>query len=574
MNSLCGMTRLRFLWYVFAVLLAGFTYFYGLDSQHVPKNGDEYPYEHITRLTAASGHLLPLQSQLDNMRNTKPPLVFWQGIVSTRWGRDWTLWKLRYPSVIYTLLTAMMTFLLGWKLSRQMETGFIAMLAYLAFFSTYRYGRPFLINPPEVFWFFLPFFTLLYWRPATFDSRWKVPLLLGVEVGIGLLYKSFALIAPVGLCLAWWYLHLRDYHLLTFLRKDAGKIAITVLLALALFGMWFVLDPDPQAVWREFVVGENAGKFDAHGSYLANLLWGGSSVWALVIGYPMNAGLLAVPVVAVFFIAFRRHASLSDEEKMLWIWMVALFIMFCLPNQRSARYLLEAMPGLAVLCALNWQRIGRTAFVFSLLPMAGTLALFAFLSFRLQQEMTGVQLYSTIYWFLLSATAVLTLGALFVADFTRPAVNVAALLVLLCFAAFLRPFDGAPGNYSNEVQRTMHGRNVWVPCNFRAKAEGYRFILPGARVHGYREETYPGVSALSANFHLFAVQVPLDDPGCARCRILGQRLDIRSRQNEDELKEMLLHGDVFRHLFVKELLVEMPEMPVDRMPWSVEEGCR
>jgi 4-amino-4-deoxy-L-arabinose transferase-like glycosyltransferase len=574
MKTLYGMTRLRFFWYALAVLLAACTYFYGLDSQHVPKNGDEYPYEHITRMTAASGHLLPLQSQLDNMRNTKPPLIFWQGIASTHWGRDWTLWNLRYPSVIYTLLTSAMVFLLGWKLSRQMESGFIALLAYLAFFSTYRYGRPFLINPAEVFWFFLPFFTLLYWLPAAFESRWKVPLLLGVWVGIGLLYKSFALIAPVGLCLAWWYLHYRDYRLLDCLRRDAGKVAITLLLALALFGLWFLFDPDPQAVWREFVVGENAGKFDAHGSYLAKFLWGGSSVWALLIGYPMNAGLLALPVVAVFIISYRRRRLLSDEEKLLWIWMVALFLVFSLPSQRSARYLLEAMPGLAVLCALNWQRIGRAAFVTSLVVMAGALALFAFLSVRLQHEMTGLELYTPLYWALLGMTALLILAAIFIPGFTRPAINVAAVLVLLCFAAFLRPFDGAPGNYSAATQRYVQGREVWVPCNFRAKEEGYRFILPGAQVHGYREEIYPDASALSANFRLFAVQVPLQDPGCDRCRILGQRLDIRSRQSGAELEDMLLHGDVFRHLFVKELLVEMPEMPVDRMPGSIEEGCR
>lgn len=574
MKSLCGMTRLRFSWYALAALLAVFTYFFGLDSQHVPKNGDEYPYEHITRLTAASGHLLPLQSQLDAMRNTKPPLIFWQGIASTRWGEDWTLWNLRYPSVIYTLLTAMMTFLLGWKLSRQMETGFIALLTYLAFFSTYRYGRPFLINAPEVFWFFLPFFTLLYWRPAAFESRWMVPLLLGVEVGIGLLYKSFALIAPVGLCLAWWYLHYRGYRPFDFLRKDAGKVAVTVSLALALFGSWFLLDPDPQAVWREFVVGENAGKFDAHGSYITKFLWGGSSVWALIIGYPMNAGLLAIPVAAVFFIAFRRRALLSDQEKLLWIWMAALFIVFSLPSQRSARYLLEAMPGLAVLCALNWQRISRAAFVVSLVLMAGVLALFAFLSVRLQHEMTGAELYSPLYWILLAITAALIVAALFVPGFSRPAVNVAALLVLLCFAAFLYPFDGAPGTYSAATQRYVQGREVWVPCNFRAKEEGYRFILPGAQVHGYREETYPDAATLATHYRLFAVQVPLQDPGCADCRILGQRLDIRSRQSEAELKQMLFNGDVFRHLFVKELLVEVPGMAVSMTPGSVEEGCR
>lgn len=62
------------------MLAAAFVHFFDLDGQHIPKNGDEYLYAHITRLTADSGHLLPLQSELDGMRNTKPPpLLFWQG---------------------------------------------------------------------------------------------------------------------------------------------------------------------------------------------------------------------------------------------------------------------------------------------------------------------------------------------------------------------------------------------------------------------------------------------------------------------------------------------------------------
>src|SRR5258707_15557445 len=100
-------------WYWLASLGAAFFSFYPLKTQHTPRNGDEFPYAHITRLTASSGHLLPLQSGFEDMRNTKPPLLFWQGIASTGWGRNWTLWHLRYPSVIYTLLTAGMGFLLA-----------------------------------------------------------------------------------------------------------------------------------------------------------------------------------------------------------------------------------------------------------------------------------------------------------------------------------------------------------------------------------------------------------------------------------------------------------------------------
>ena len=566
------LSGLHLLWYVLALLLAVVTYFYGLDSQHIPKNGDEYPYAHITRLTAASGHLLPLQSELDGMRNTKPPLLFWQGIVSTHWGQDWDLWHLRYPGVIYTLLTALLVFQLAKKLSGyKLEAGFVAALTFLAFFSTYRYGRPFLVNPPEVFWFFLPFFTLLYWRPFSFESRLKVPLLLGVEIGIGLLYKSFALLAPIGLVLVWWYLHEREYRWREFLVKDSFKPVLAGIVALSLFALWFAFDPDPQSVWREFVVGENAGKFEAHGdSYWMKLLWGSSSVWALLLGYPMNAGLLAFPVAALFFVSYRRRYHLDDAEKMLWIWMTVLFIVFAVPSQRSARYLLEAMPGVAVLCALNWQRIPRWAFVLTLLASSAVLLLLSFLARSLQNETGGM--YDWSYWLLAGGTLVLTLLGMISFRLTRSLVNVVVLLTFLSLAAFLRPFDGAMGTYSEDARRYVQGKDVWVSCNFRAHDEGHRFLLPNARVHGYDESWNLKPDELAARYRIFALQLPLNAEACTGCKVIGQRLDIRGRHGSEELQAML-GGDVYQHLFVKELLVESPQVNTN-MRDANKEGCR
>jgi hypothetical protein len=558
---------LRTAWYLSACLLAVFIYFYGLDSQHIPKNGDEYPYEHITRLTTEGGKLLPLQSQLDNMRNTKPPLLFWQGIASTAWGKNWTLWNLRYPSVIYTLLTSTMLFLLGWKLpyrtkADKLETGFIAALTFLAFFTTYRFGRPFLTNPPEVFWIFLPFFVLLYWRQA-FASRWLIPLLLGISIGIGFLYKSFALGLPVTLGLAGWYLHQRQYRMAEFLKQDALKIVIVISVAVALFAMWFLLDPDPLAVWKEFVVGENVGKFDPHGpGYLSKLLWGGSSIWSYALAFLTNPGLLAFPVVALFVVAYKRRSRLSHEEKLLWIWIAVMFLSFALPSQRSGRYLLAAMPAVALLCALNWQQISRKAFIPSLVLAGALIVGIAYLAVQLQSEMSDVQLYSPTFWLLITGAGILTLLAIVVPSFTRPVVNVVALLVLLCFAAFLRPFDGALGNYSAEAQQYASGKKVGVPCNFRAMDEGYRFILPGAQVRGYSEDQNLSASQLAARYPLFVVQLALNDDtkngGCAACKTIGQRLDIRGRQSSAELKEMFMQGKVFQHLFVREILMESP----------------
>jgi 4-amino-4-deoxy-L-arabinose transferase-like glycosyltransferase len=607
--------RLRLAWYGLATLLAGFVYFYGLGGDHIPKNGDEFPYAHVTRVTAGSGHLLPLQSEIVSLRNTKPPLLFWQGIASTSWGKNWTLRHLRYPSVIYTLLTAMMVFLLGAKLSGRWETGFrahldtapavtaeaperghlvrfgrpmfigarewlsggqsgqdvrapgavsgwktgcLALLAFLAFFSTYRYGRPFLTDPPDVFWLFLPFFVLLYWEPATFESRFSVPILVGLAIGVGLLYKSFALALPVSLGVAWWYLHRRGYRVATFLTRDAWKIAVMASISLALFALWFVFDPNPRAILKEFILRENVGKFEAPGgSYLSELLWGGSSIWSLALGYPLNAGLLALPVVALFYVTYKRRAQLGEAEKLLWIWVIALFLVFSLPSQRSERYLLPAMPALAVLCALNWDRISRKVFVASLVATGAVVAVIAYLSLRLQQGMAGNSPYSAAYWMLLTGTAAFVLLALFVPKLTRPGLSVAGLLVFLCFAAFLRPFDGPLGHYSNEVQQYARGREVWVPVNFKAKEEGYVFLLPGAKVHPYTYDPRLTAAELSARYSLFAVRLPINDASPAGGKIIGQRLDLGSRHTSRQIMEML-KGKVFEHLFLKELLVQAP----------------
>jgi 4-amino-4-deoxy-L-arabinose transferase-like glycosyltransferase len=558
--------------YLATTLLAVFVYFYALDSQHIPRNGDEAVYAHITRLTAQSGQLLPLQSALDNMRNTKPPLLFWQGIASTHWGQQWDWWHLRYPSVAYTLLTALLLFLLGKKITGRAETGFIAALAYLAFFSTYRYGRPFLVNPAEVFWCFLPFFTLLYWRPLSFESRLWIPLLLGVEIGIGLLYKSFALLAPIGLILAGWYWHERRHQWREFFKHDAAKPVLTGIVALAIFGLWFVFDPDPQAVWNEFVVGENAAKFDAHSNgYWAQLLWGGSSVWVLLLGYPMNAGLLAFPVAALFVVAYRRRYQQSDTEKLIWIWMAVLFVIFAIPSQRSARYLLEAMPGVALLCALNWQRLPRWVFLATLVACGAVLFLLAFLATSLSREVGG--LYTWAYWVLMGSTLALLLLALLKASWTRGLVNIVVLLTLLGLATFLRPFDGAPGTYSEAAQRYVQGKEVWVSCNFRAGEEDRRFLLQGARVRGYNENWKLTAEQLAARYPIFTVQLPLDVTACKECKVIGQRLEIRSRHSSEELLAML-RGEVYQQLFVREWLLEAPHAPVTAGAGGQEEGCR
>jgi len=98
-----------------------------------------------------------------------------------------------------------------------------------------------------------------------------------------------------------------------------------------------------------------------------------------------------------------------------------------------------------------------------------------------------------------------------------------------------------------------------VPYNFNAKYERYRFMLPGARIRGYREE--PGLRAtdLARRYPAFAVRLPVSETPGGQGRIIGQRLDIRSRQSSREIKEMIF-SNALEHAFVREYLIEAEQV--------------
>lgn len=540
--------------YVLIGALALLAYFAGLDGRYIPKNGDESVYVHITRHTAAVGQWLPLQSELDGMRNTKPPLLFWQGILSTNWMSNADLWNLRWPSVLYTFLVAAMVFALAARITGRVTGGLVGALAWLAFFSTYRYGRPFLTNPPEIFWLFLPFFAWIMLGRRVYDSRWLVPLLFGVAFGIGLLYKSFALALPLGVALLAWFGYERDFRIGRAFFADLGRITIMMATALGLFALWFVFDPDPAAVWQEFVIGENAQKFDAERGYLRTLLWSDSSIWSLALNYPLNAGLLMAPVAIMFVIAFRERRVIGHDETLLWIWVFVFFLVFALPSQRSGRYLMPAMPAMAVLLAVYWQRIPRWAFVLSLLTTLTVTLLFVYLSLQVNRALPENPPYGLLHGTVLIILLTVIGWGLWRAGARAAAAMAATFLVYLSFSSLAAPFERDAGRFDPQVQEKVRGTDVWVPCNFRASHEGHRFLLPGANVLGYDDGNNPAAGELATRYPQFVVRVPIGASTCAGCTVIGERLEIRSRHSQTQIDEMMA-GRIFENLFVRELLV-------------------
>ncbi len=563
---------------VLILLLGVFTYIYGLDSRFAPKNGDEYPYMHIVRMTADSGHWLPLQSDMDGIKNTKPPLIFWQGIASTNWASEWTLANLRWPSVLYTGLTAFFLFLAVRRFSGKTQTGILAALIWLSFFSTYRYGRPFLADPPEVFWITLPFLAILYWGKSAFESKFFFPLLAGLCFGVALFAKSFAYIVPASFALGLYYWRWRQWCIPQVLIRDFYKLIVVAALALGVFALWFLVDPNPQAVWAEFVLGENAGKFSARqSSYLMDLLRGGDSIWLLILTTIANAGLFTFVLVSSLVRSWRTRRFLSLEEVLLLLLIFAFFIVFSLPSQRSGRYLLPVMPAFAALIALYWDRLPLWGFRIALLLQLLILSLLCWIGINLQFSQwmadAGVWTYSYSHWALMAAGLLLVLLGLLKCSLTKTFSLAACFLVYCALTSSLAPLEGTLGRYSVETIAQVQGKDVWIPCDYRAKDEEYRLLMPGAKLHGYLAKNASDVNTLTSSYPLVAVHAPLgvQPTLCESCQIIGQRMEMRARHSNAEIKEMLM-GQIGKHLFVNEYLISTPVASPDVS--NLKDVCR
>ena len=540
------------------LILAFCTYLHGLGSLHILRNGDELVYMNITRVTSMAKEWLPLQG-IPGMRNTKPPLLFWQGLMSTDWGNHWAVTALRWPSVMWTFATALLCGLLGWRMSgRDVFKGALAVLFYLAFFTTYRYGRPYLTNPPETFWVFASFFTLLWWKPRSFDSRFLFPTILGVLAGMALLTKSFAQLLPIGVGLSWWHLHVRGWRVASFMRRSLPGIVWTAVISLGMFSLWFLFDPEPAAIWREFVMGENVGKMGSGmGAWLKGFLWSGDTVWSLAGSWFTNAGLLAFPLFALMVECWKHRHNLTDEERLLWIWVFAIFMVFCIPSQRSGRYLLEGMPALAVLMAVRYQHIWRYAFVMSLCGAIAVLLSLGWISWLLAREL-GIEVFSWWHFPLVVAAIAFSVTAIARPSWTALCTPTAMLSVFLALSSFLSVFDAPLGTYDNAVIKATAGRVVWAPEKFRSKAETHRFLLPGAVVRGYPAGGKLPDAPTRGPDDWMVIQKPLDAP--APAGEMGSRIDITSRHKAWQIREMAT-GKVTKHLFAREWIVPASPLP-------------
>jgi len=546
------------------VLVALAVYLFGLGGAYAPTNGDEMVYIHIARMTAESGHWLPLQSEIVDTRNTKPPLLFWQAMAAGDWGQHWSLFALRLPSIAYTFLTTALLAFFAHRISGRLRTACLAAALYLLFFSTFRYGRVYLTSAPETFWLALPLWWLL-WRHLhhagqRFNaSAWGIGTytLLGIAMGLGCAYKSFALAAPTAAAL-WCAILLSENKVRwpTVVRTTLG-VTWSTALAVGIFALWFVLDPDPASVWQEFVLAENAGKMSNTQGYWHAALFGAYPMWTQLLAYPANAGLLFFAVLGLGWTglkdAFKRqtYARLTPAMGILLTWLVVWLIVFTIPSQRSERYVIPAMPALAIVMALVWEKIPRAWFWVTLAITVPALVMLARIGWVMgdMQIASGVQ----VAMILIAACAGLAgaTAGFIVKNWCKTATLVACLAVYATFSLMVEPLGTEEAGYSAATRQQMQGQRVAVPNGFTGQYERFHFVLPGARITPYDAEgrntgalkpELPPVERLAYLLEQFDAVVWLQDsldqpgPSCLpRCTLLGARWHVKSRHKDGEV---------------------------------------
>ena len=129
------------------------------------------------------------------------------------------------------------------------------------------------------------------------------------------------------------------------------------------------------------------------------------------------------------------------------------------------------------------------------------------------------------------------------------------------------------GRFDLATIQAARNMELWIPCDYRAKDEEYRLLLPGAKLHGYAARDAGNIDVLQNTYPFVAVQTPLGvtPQVCESCKIVGSRMEMRARHSDQEIKAMLM-GEIGEHLFVNEYLISTPIKMTE--PQSGKDACR
>ena len=120
-------------------------------------------------------------------------------------------------------------------------------------------------------------------------------------------------------------------------------------------------------------------------------------------------------------------------------------------------------------------------------------------------------------------------------------------------------FDGPLGHFDQAAQQATLDKRIWVPINFNAREESYRFLLPEAGpLIPYDYNKNITIDEMLAKVPRFIISLPLtksSEENLQGAQLIGRRLNLIDRFNAQET-QAILHGDIASHLFHQDLLIE------------------
>jgi hypothetical protein len=243
-------------------------------------------------------------------------------------------------------------------------------------------------------------------------------------------------------------------------------------------------------------------------------------------------------------------------------WALVWLVVFCLPSQRSARYVIPAMPAVAVLLALNWHQVARNWFVASLALNALVLVVLTRLAQASAELGIATPAEHALAMLCVGAGVAFTVAGLWRARWTRACTLGLGLTLYAVLNVTLAPFSGAAGHFDVAATAAAAalppGTRVVVPSGFNAQHERYQFLMPDAATWAITPYAPTRDAAVLADLltrydavvwqmpgNVVAGRADLATPACAAvragqpvatCRVLATRWDIRSRHQSGEIR--------------------------------------
>jgi 4-amino-4-deoxy-L-arabinose transferase-like glycosyltransferase len=277
----------------------------------------------------------------------KPVFYFWMQAASLRLFGP-SEWAVRLPGLMFGLLGAATTGMLGWRLLGR-TTGWIAGILYATTILPTALAQAASHDVALIPWINLA--VLLLWESERAVARRAVVACLagaGLFLGLALLTKGLFGVAVVGLAFGGYVVAMRRVNL-AILLHGAAVLAVAVLVA----SPWYAwLEMRSPGYLRYFFLERHLLGFatdsQPHGDgpwwYYLPVLLGGGLPW---IGY--------LPVVVQDGLARRRLGVASQSPMpLLWIWLLGWTLLMLLAGSKLATYLLPAFPPLAILAATAW----------------------------------------------------------------------------------------------------------------------------------------------------------------------------------------------------------------------------